>query len=343
MKLASDPMGTAEGRAMLDQLPAVYFAILKGARIEQQAGAGIRCSFELPVLGTRTTTAPTAREAIRAVLLELTDVLTRTSVDSWPEGWRSFVLPAYSSSLNESPAGGTKTERFQSKSRQFTIGVTMPARLKESLQSIADQQRVSFAEIARQLASAGFEDFDERSFSEASDELLSKFSAEAARWRALESEQIMVRLDPHLAVRLRATAKEHGKSASEFGVMCMAHGFVLQLVAIEQKVAPIRGAAVRKLAPQVGLRDHAALLSGILAGTITAPKKVLGRLSEILEAPQLVLTEFFKRSFASRAVPAFKAENVKPQVAHSPTSWEDAVKSSNVPANQTKELLQLDE
>lgn len=224
----------------------------------------------------------------------------------------------------------------------MTIGVTMPTKLKESLQSIADQQRARFAEIARQLMSAGFEDFDERSFSEASDELLSGFSAETVRWRALETEQVMVRLDPHLAVRLRATAKEHRKSASEFGFMCMAHGFVLQLVAIEQRIAPFRGAASRKLAPQVGLGTHASLLSGILAGSVRAPKKVLRSLSEVLAAPQLALTEYFRRSFESRAVPAFKAESGKPHVSHSPTSWEDAVKSLKLPADQTKELLQLD-
>ena len=63
-------------------------SILKNTHIEQLPGAEARCSFELPILGKRTTTAPTALQAIRAALLELTDVLTRTPPGKWPEGWR---------------------------------------------------------------------------------------------------------------------------------------------------------------------------------------------------------------------------------------------------------------
>ncbi|MEJ5999729.1 hypothetical protein [Paucibacter soli] len=341
MKLVPDPVGTVEGRAMLDQLPELYFAVLKSTQIERNAGAGIRCSFELPTLGKRTKTAPTAREAIRAVLLELSDVLTMTPVDQWPAGWHMLASQGASTSKDD----GRKPERFQSKARQLTIGVTMPVTLKVSLQNIADQQKSSFSEVARQLAGVGFEDFDERSFSEGSDDLLSSFSSELRKWPLLETEQVMLRLDPHLGVRLRSAAKEYSRSASEFGAMCLAHGLALQtqLVELEQKVAAVRGAAVRKLAPQVGLGTQVALLSGILAGTVRAPKKVLKSLSEFFETPQLALTEFFKRSFESRVVPAFKAENGKPQVSHSATSWEDAVRSLNLPVAQAKELLQLDE
>src|SRR4051794_12051004 len=92
MNHTRDPMGTTEARAMLDQLPGLYFAVLKSARVEQHAGAGIRCSFELPVLGKRTKTAPTARDAIRAVLVELSEVLTKTPSHEWPEAWRSLAL-----------------------------------------------------------------------------------------------------------------------------------------------------------------------------------------------------------------------------------------------------------
>jgi hypothetical protein len=344
MKPAPNPMGTAEARAMLDQLPGLYFSILKNTHIEQSAGAEARCSFELPVLGKRTTTAPTALQAIRAALLELTDVLTRTPHHEWPEGWRHAALSPSAASQSVPSSEDDKAERFQAKARQFTIGVTMPASLKMSLQGLADQYRASFAEVARQLAVAGFEDFDERTYSEGSRELLDLLSSEVRKWQPSETEQVMLRVEPRLAVRLRSAAKEYRRSASEFGAMCLAHGLVLQtqFAELEQKVAAYRGAAIRKLAPQVGLGAQAALLSGILAGTIRAPKKVLRRLSEVFEAPQLALTEFFKRSFESRVVPAFKAENGKPQVARSATSWEDAVKSLNLPAEQAKELLELD-
>jgi hypothetical protein len=340
-----DPMGTVEARAMLDQLPELYFAVLKSAQIEEHSGAGIRCSFELPVLGKRTMTALTARDAIRAVLVELSEVLTKTDPHDWPPSWHGMSSSVTSAIESRAPIKRDSTARFQAKVRQFTIGVTMPAKLKLSLQRIADQQKAPFAEVIRELASLGFEDFDERSFSEASEQLLSSFLSEVNKWQPSETEQVMVRLDPHLAVRLRSTAKRYRRSASEFGAMCLAHGFVLktQLAEVEQKVAAVRGSRVRGLAPKVGLGSHAALLSGVLAGSIVAPSKLLNRLGEILEAPEFALRVFFKRSFENRAIPAFKAEDGKPQVFRAASSWQDAVKSLKLSRAETKELLLLDD
>lgn len=346
MNPALDPMGTAEARAMLDQLPGLYFEVLKSTHIEQATEVGVQCSFELPVLGKRTATAPTALQAIRAVLLELTDVLTRTPTGEWPDAWRNPAL-SHSSAPERIPSlEDAKAERFKGKARQWTIGVTMPLGLKTSVQDIADLHQASFAEVARQLAGVGFEDFDERSYSESSKELLSLLSSEVRRWQPSETEQVMVRVEPELGVRLRSAAKEYRRSASEFGAMCLAHGLVLQtqFADIEQRVAVYRGPAVRKLAPKVGVGAYAAaLLSGVLAGSIRAPKKLLGRLAEVLEASEQALTAFFEGTFAGRRVPAFKAEKGKPQVSAAATSWEEAVKSLKLPADQTKELLQLDE
>lgn len=347
MTTARDPMGTDEGRAMLDQLPQLYFAILKGTRIEQVADHGVRCFFDLPVLGQTSKTAPTAREAIRAVLLELSESLTSLPVDQWPAEWRGFLSPpADAKPTSDVRDGAGQPERFHAKGRQVTIGVTMYVSLKHSLQSIAEQQRTSFADVARHLAFVGFEDFDERSFVESSDKLLSRFSTELGRWSAPETEQVMVRLDQDLAVRIRASAKEYRRSASEFGAMCLAHGLVIQtqLVELEQKVAAYRGPGIRKLAPLVGLGSNAtALLSGVLAGTIVTPKKLLVRLSEVLAVTDLALGEYLRRTFANRPVPAFKAENGKPQVAPSATRWREAVQLLNLPPDQARELLQLDD
>jgi hypothetical protein len=346
MKLAPDPMGTDDGTAMLEKLPGLYFAILRGTHIEREASGEIRCSFELPVIGKRTKTAPTAREAIRAVLLELTDALTQFPADQWPAVVRyvSSSTPAVdkNGSVNEEPG---KVKRFKAKARQFTIGVTMPVNFKLSLQRIADQQNMSFAEAARRLIDVGFEDFDDRSYSENSQKLLSTLSSELEAWQPSDTEQVMVRLDTNVAVRLRSAAKEYRKSSSEFGAMCLSHGFELQtqLFELEQKVASSRGAPIRKLAPQVGLEAYPALLSGILAGSIRAPKKVQRRLSEVFGATERSLVEFFNRSFDHRLVPAFKAENEKPQVKRSATAWVDAVNSMNLPLDQAEKLLELDE
>ncbi|UIF86274.1 hypothetical protein [Cupriavidus sp. UYPR2.512] len=345
MNPAHDPVGLSEGRALLARLPNLYLAAIKSTQLEYRGGSEVRCSFDLPSLGKRTKSAPTAREAIRAILIELSDALTRMPLHEWPNDsgrhcW-SATPPMESASVLE----GETAERFQSKARQFTIGVTLPVTLKKSLNGLAEQQSTSFADVARQLVAVGYDDFDDRSFSEGSAGLLSKFVSEVEKWLPSDTEQVMLRLDPSLAIRLRSSAKEYRKSASEFGAMCLAHGLLLQtqLVQLEQKIAAYRGAAVRKLAPQVGLGTQAALLSGVLAGSIRTPKKVLSRLSEVFEATELALTEFFKRSFESRTVPAFKAERGKPYVSPSATSWEDAVKSLNLPADQARELLQLDE
>lgn len=344
MNPATDPTDTAEAKAMLDQFPELYFSILKNTRIEQEPGKEALCSFEVPVLGKRIMTAPTALQAVRAALLELTDVLSKTPPHEWPSGWRRTASSLSAAAQSAPSLADSKPERFQAKARQLTIGITMPTSLKTSLQHIAKQQQVSFAELARQLARDGFEDFDERSYSEASEELFAILSSEVRRWEPSITEQVMIRVDPGLATRMRSAAKEYRRSASEFGVLCLAHGFVLrlQLVEVEQKVAACRGPAARKLAPQIGLGKQVALLSGVLAGTICAPKKVLEYLSESFETPQRVLAAFFKQSFDARVIPAFKAENGKPQIVRLPTSWEQAVKSLRLPAEQTSQLLELD-
>ncbi|KGH09731.1 hypothetical protein P368_02325 [Comamonas thiooxydans] len=340
-------MGADEGRAMLDQLPALYFAILKDTRIEPAGNHGVRCFCDLPVIGRTSKTAPTAREAIRAVLLAVSDSLTSLPVDQWPTNWHALSSqPSEAKPLSSVRKSEVKAERFQAKGRQVTIGVTMFLSLKHALQNAAKQQQTSFAEVARNLAFVGFEDFDERSFFESSDKLLSKFSTELGKWSAPETEQVMIRLDQDLAVRIRSSAKEYRRSASEFGAMCLAHGLVLQteLVELEQKVAVYRGPSIRKLAPLVGLGSYAAApLSGVLVGSIVAPKKLLIRLSEVLEVTDLALGEYLRRAFVNRPVPAFKAENGKPHVTPSATRWRDAVQSLNLPSEQVKELLQLDD
>jgi hypothetical protein len=116
-----------------------------------------------------------------------------------------------------------------------------------------------------------------------------------------------------------------------------------QLVVLEEKVAAVRGAAARKLAAEVGLGSEVALLNSILAGTVVAPRRVMLRLTKVLDTSVAALTEFFGRVFESREVPAFKAVAGKPRVIDKPTSWEDAVKSLSLSSERTRELLSLDE
>ncbi len=324
------------GQALLSRLPDCYFSILKSAQLKQTDDYKVACTFEVPGWGKRGASAPSSFEAIRLALIELASTLNS---------------PFFSESESLTNSNGetrmtleTRTDRFQSKTRQLTIGVSMPMSLKQHFIEVAESQGSSFAEVARKFAVLGFEDFEDRSLFVSSKSLFEILNREINEWQSSNSEQIMLRLDPGHAARIRTTAKEYGKSASEFGALCMAHGFAIQeqLVLLEAKVASCKGPAIRPLLTQVGLGSYAAsLLSGVLAGHVKAPKALLKRLANIFEAPETLLTTLFRRSFESRLVPSFKSQNGKPEVSKRATPWETAVKSLNLPPDQTRELLDL--
>ena len=112
--------------------------------------------------------------------------------------------------------------------------------------------------------------------------------------------------------------------------------------AIENRVSQIRGAAVRKVAAELGLAASPALLSSVLVGNVTPAKTILLRLAERLDTSAAALQVFFRRCFESQHVPAFKATQGKPQVSVEPVSWADAVRALKLTPEQTKELLDLD-
>lgn len=113
-------------------------------------------------------------------------------------------------------------------------------------------------------------------------------------------------------------------------------------VHIEQRVEELRGPAVKKLAAELGLGAAPALLSSVLAGTVKAPKKLLESLARKFDTTAAALQGFLFSSFQQQGVPAFKAEQGKPEVAIEPTPWADAVRASQLSPEQTKELLELD-
>lgn len=329
-----DPIGIAEGRALLAHLPDIYCSILKSAKLnKQRADGGVVCKFEVPGRGIKTITGADSIDALHAVLLELASSLNF---------FREHFLHD-PSTMEE--AANESASRFKSKNRQMTVGVTMSASLKTYLQAIASRQGTSFADVSRRYTVIGFEDFDDKVYSVSSKSLLEKLSSENRKWQSSETEQVMLRLDPNQAVRLRATAMEYGKSVSELSAMCLAHGLVLQesLVEVEQRVEEYQGPAIRTLVVQLGVDAQATpLLSGILVGTYRAPKALLPKLSKIFETTESTLKEFFRLSFERRAVPAFKAQHGKPQVHSEPIPWEDAVKSLKLSSEKAKNLLDLD-
>jgi hypothetical protein len=220
----------------------------------------------------------------------------------------------------------------------------LPSRLKEHLSELAATEATSFAEVCRRFVVFGFEDFVARSLYASPTLLFDMLANEFHEWDDASSEQVMVRLDPGHAVRLRSTAKEYGKSVSELTVMCAAHGIAMQrlLEPLESRVSKCKGAAVRSLVSKLGLQPVAVpLVSGILAGSVRAPRKLLPKLALALDAPESLLSTVFRGSFDRRLVPAFKAEVGKPVLTTVPTTWTTAVKALSLSPEDAKALLEL--
>ena len=116
-----------------------------------------------------------------------------------------------------------------------------------------------------------------------------------------------------------------------------------QLADLEEKIAAVSGASIRKLAADVGLGSQVALLNSVLSGTVMAPARVMQHLTEVFGTSVATLAELLRRSFNNREIPAFKAVAGKPELADKPTPWVDAVKSLKLPPKQTQKLLSLDE
>lgn len=111
---------------------------------------------------------------------------------------------------------------------------------------------------------------------------------------------------------------------------------------IEKKVAAIRGPAVRKVATDIGLEIAPFLLNSIICGSIKVPHKILQRLADIFDTRTTVVKAYFSSKFEKQAIPVFKAENGKPEVAVTQKGWEETVRSLNLPLDKTEYLLSLD-
>lgn len=334
-----DPVELAQGRALLSLLPDALANTLLSAHLEHQSGGHVACTFEVPGFGKCTTSADSPYEAIRLALVEFANVVATRDFN-----FLALKMNANPSSKVAGSESSASTERFQAKPRQQTIGVTLPVRLKEHFDSLADFEHTSFAEIMRRFAVFGFEDFVDRSLYASPTELLDLLANELHEWQDSSSEQVMLRLDPAYAIRIRSAAKEYKKSISEIAALSIAHGLVMQelLVSLEQKVSNVKGAATRQFLPKLELPPVAApLISGVLAGSIRPPKALLKRLANVFDAPESLLSTLFRRSFDRRLVPSFKAEDGKPHLYKISKPWQQAVKSLNLDPEQEKTLLEL--
>jgi len=110
-----------------------------------------------------------------------------------------------------------------------------------------------------------------------------------------------------------------------------------------QKVEAIKGPQIKSISITIGIGPYPALLNGILAGRIVAPSSVLNSLSNFLNISILVLQQVFQSKFEHSVVPSFKSTDGKPEVKINSKSWEAAVRSLELSADETARLLKISE
>jgi len=338
VNLTHDSLDLIRGQKLLSQLPELLARSLEFASVNSLDHKTVACTFRMPNGRNRVVTATTSMEAIRAMLAELAALLTEYRPDE-----SNRVTTPRSSTIGN-PQVNQNAERSRSKTRQLTVGVTMPKSLKQHLTHVAETEGSTFADVSRTFVVYGFNNFEDQSSTVKADDLLSTLKNELRAWCSQESEQVMLRLEAKHAVRIRLAAKEYRKSASELSALCVAHGVALQeeLRVLDTKVSKVKGAAVRKMLPSLHLEPQAApLIAGVLTGSIRAPKLLRERLAAYFETTEYVLADLFRRSFASRTVPAFKSELSKPVLSRRQTDWDDAVLNLNLSKEEENELIEL--
>lgn len=337
MQTTLHPVDLAKAQALLSRLPDTFSIILRAARMQETSDGKISVFFEIPGSTERQVTATSPNEALRLAIVELATLVTSSAHQQQAVSTSDTGVHLVEEVLSSS-------ERTLSKARQQTLGTSLPLRLKEHLSELATAEDTSFAEVCRRFVVFGFEDFVARSLYASPASLFEVLSNELSEWDDSSIEQIMVRLGPSHAVRLRSAAKEYEKSVSELTVLCAAHGIAMQrlLEPLENRVSKCRGAAVRSLVSKLGLQPFAVpLVSGILAGSVRTPRKLLPKLALALEAPESLLSTVFRGSFDRRLVPAFKAEAGKPMLSTAPAPWTTAVKALSLSSEDERALLEL--
>lgn len=192
----------------------LFSAIVSKTQIESQpAGQTLTYVVDIPSRRRIAASARTPQEALVQIMLDFQEMISEpASLSEWPEAWHKLASTV---KIEETPE--------RTKTRRLTIGVTSTNSLVESLNNAKGGNREAFAETARRLATSGFEEFDARIFDESPKKVLAQYEEELAKWQGPTVPQWMLRLEPDVFVRLKLSAKEYGKSASEFALMCIAH------------------------------------------------------------------------------------------------------------------------
>lgn len=348
-----DDKAASQGAAYLDEWARLLSAMAARATFEfDEASQTTKCSVVIPSRGRVEGEGQSVEEATSSLALNLQKVISSIRASHWPIEWHQLADSVELRGRSKVEDKGLHrrldaTVRMTSKERQETIGVSCKRSMQTFIAGCAGNKGESAAQVARMLLSSGFEEFEERTLNHSASRVFASFQKDYDLLGGVDTSQWMVRTSPSLFVRIRLTAKEHGKSASQLSALCLAHALVrqqvteLELEKAHAQIQAVQGPGVRKLSSDIGLGKNSALLNGVLAGRTEAPSKVLQALSDRLHVAALALAETFRRSFAHSTVPAFKAGDGKPVVHPEPQSWSAAVTSLNLSAEETQVLLEL--
>lgn len=260
------------------------------------------------------------------------------------------ALPRASLELRSSSATSTK-------GTLQTIGVYVPESMHETLKALADGQEKKFSVLVRELVESGYERFEDATEERSGRKVLDDYALKVARYSG-EQSQWMARLDRQLSLELKLTAKEYGRSASQFigGLLAEELSHCMQARAeavgnescagaeIEQvhaAIAGIVGPQVNALADYLGLPGKRRLVNEVLVGLVRAPGALLGKIAEYFAVSREAVTQAVSLNFRNLPAPSYKAPNGRPRVLTEPVSWEEAVKALKLPHDEEAKLLAM--
>jgi hypothetical protein len=323
----------------------------------EAADSVITCTFSLPGEEEFQLGARNPDELVFGLL----DVLQKKirsarSRGEWAPEWKVLLSEKDTSTKQEAGMALTSNSAKgvdRTKERQVTVGVTSKTSLYEKITSVAKLEGSSTARVARRLFVSGLDEFENRSFSENPRRLLEKYESNLERLDGTETMQWMLRMSRHESLRLKFSAQEYSRSASQLAALCLHEAYLMsyaecaasieiEVAAAREAVQNAKGPITRKLAERLGFsRDSAPLISGVLSGRIAAPSKLYQGLSRLLNITERALRTVSQESFRSAPVPSFKASTGKPSVVADQEDWASAVKSLALPDDEAEKLLNI--
>ncbi|WP_057435588.1 hypothetical protein [Pseudomonas syringae group genomosp. 3] len=234
-----------------------------------------------------------------------------------------------------------------------TFGVYVPESMHETLKSVAKGQGKKFSVLIRELVERGYDRFEEALEQRSGRKILDVYEQKVAAYSG-ENSQWMARLDRTLSLEIKLTAKEYGRSASQIvgGFLAEELSYCLQTqavtlctaVEVEQAQAAMAGFVGPKaseLAIALGLPGKRKLVNELVWGIVRAPSVLLDRAAEFFKVSQQAIAQAVSLNFRQLPAPSFKAPNGQPKILTEPVSWEEAVRSLNLPDDEEAELLAL--